>query len=235
MNKFYNFENGFISGEDYQHIVKSLRMKIGDTIVLCDGQFDYISQITDIDKSKIFYNIIENKKIITEPNVKTTLYQCYPKVGKFETIVQKATELGVTRVVPVVSRYCNNVPNAESRGRKIVRCRKIAEAASKQSGRGVIPEIAEFMNFENAISECGNYDVNLFFYEMGGEKISDIPLKDAKNISLFVGSEGGFSEDEVQSADNIGCSRIHLGERILRCETAPVVALSLVMHLTGNL
>jgi 16S rRNA (uracil1498-N3)-methyltransferase len=210
-------------------------MKIGDTIVLCDGKFDYVSSITDIDKSKVYYSVCQKLPIETEPTVKTTLYQCYPKAGKFETIVQKATELGITRIVPVLSRYCSNVPNHDGRCKKTERYRKVAEAAAKQSGRGVIPMVSDFISFENAIKECENHDLNLFFYEQGGEKISDVNLSGANTISLFIGSEGGFSDEEVEIADKHGCRRIYLGKRILRCETAPIAALSIIMHITGNL
>lgn len=224
-----------ITGEDARHIEKSLRMKIGESITLVDN--DHIQHngvIDSISSGNVTVKIFESFKCDQEPTVKVTLYQALPKGDKMDTIVQKAVELGVSEIVPVISARCISRPDEKSMNKKIARWQKISLQASQQSRRGVVPVVKEAVTFKQAVSTLDSNDCNIIFYECGGDKVSDI-IKADKPINMFIGSEGGFEEQEVQSVIEKGGSAATLGKRVLRAETAPLTALSVIMYETGNL
>lgn len=224
-----------ITGEDARHIEKSLRMKTGESITLVDS--DHIQHngvIDDITSGNITVKILESFECIQEPSVKVTLYQALPKGDKMDTIVQKAVELGVTEIVPVISARCISRPDEKSMNKKIARWQKIALQASQQSRRGLIPVVREAVSFKQAVNSLDSNDCNIIFYECGGDKVSNI-IKPDKPVNMFIGSEGGFEEQEVQSVIEKGGCAATLGKRVLRAETAPLTALSVIMYETGNL
>lgn len=225
-----------IIGEDACHIGRSLRMKIGDSITVCANGTDYECTISNITSDTVFLKA-ENKKLCaSEPSVFVTLYQALPKSDKFAQIVQKSIELGVSRIVPVITQRCVARPTEKEFEKKLPRLQKIAESASKQSGRGCIPEISGLYSFSKAIKEMKTADCAIMLYENGGIRFSELPLTtECKSIAAFIGSEGGFDPEEAEIAKKEGLHSVWLGERILRCETAPQVAISILMYLTGNL
>lgn len=224
-----------ITGSDAQHIVKSLRMKQGEDIVLCDKQgYDYRCKITDI-KEEITCKIIDKVKCVSEPSVNVTLYQAIPKGDKFETIIQKCVELGITRIVPVITSRCISRPDSKSFSKKLERYNKISLEAAKQSGRGIIPKVCNIVSFDEAINSMKNEKMSIIFYEGGGCFLSDLDFNLINNVSFMVGSEGGFSTDEVIAAENCNIIKAGLGPRILRCETAPVAALAIIHSMTKNM
>lgn len=230
-----NGDTAVISGNDANHISRSLRMKKGEEIILCDKKgTDYICILENF-ADDITCKVIEKHPTQAEPDVYVTLYQSLPKQDKFELIVQKSVELGVSRIVPVLSKRCISRPDEKSMAKKIDRYTKISHEAAKQSGRGIIPEIAPLMSFENAVKECDNSDVSFICYEGGGKRINDLPLKNKKSINIFIGGEGGFELNEVEYAEKNGVERVGLGPRILRCETAPLAALAVLMNCTENM
>lgn len=229
-------EKAFVTGDDAKHIFTVLRMKQGDLVVLCDNcGSDYLCRISLCQKDIAELDVLECKKNEAEPTVEITLFQCLPKSDKMDFIVQKATELGAVRVVPTLSKRCVSRPDEKSAEKKVVRWQKIAEEAAKQSGRGRIPEISPLTNFRNAVREYKGEGAGILFYECGGNKISQLIKKDMKKIGIFIGSEGGFEPEESQFAEENGIALATLGNRILRCETAPIAALVLLMNLTGNM
>lgn len=167
--------------------------------------------------------------------VKVTLYQALPKGDKFKNIIQKSVELGVSEIVPVLTRRCVYRPTKSDFSKKIERFNKITESAAKQSGRGIIPQVTEMLTLKEAVESMKENDINLILYENGGERFSADMLKNAKKIGVFIGSEGGFDEEEVELVKSQNATPIWLGERILRCETAPLAAITIIMHLTGNM
>ena len=229
-------ESVVITGEDAKHISTVLRMKAGELAVLCDenGE-DSLCRITAVNKDYVEFAVMDRQKNEAEPDVFVTLYQCLPKGDKMDFIVQKATELGVSRVVPVLSKRCVSRPDEKNAGKKIQRWQKIAEEASKQCGRGKIPQIGDLTDFKKAVAEYSVEKTGILFYECGGMKLSKLPLENAKEIGVFIGSEGGFEAEEAKFAVEHGIVAATLGKRILRCETAPVAALAVLMNLTGNL
>ena len=183
--------------------------------------------------------IIGSEPSAGEPTVSCRVYAAFPKGDKAETIVQKCVELGASAVVFFPSERCVSKPSAAALIKKTERWRLIAEEAAKQSGRGVIPEVSAAASFEAAISEAARAELCMFFYEGGG----DISIKDAlavkcadiKTVSVITGPEGGFEPCEVEAAREAGALVTSMGSRILRCETAPLCALTSVMLMTGNL
>lgn len=213
-----------ISGDEFTYAVKVLRQKTGFTVIVNTGDgYDRIGEISEITKDKLTVKIRETVKNEATPDKKITLYQGSCKQGKNEFIVQKAVELGISRIVFFKSDF---VTEKEV---NVERLRKIATEALKQCGRADSVEV-EFTDYFNAVDNCENA---VIFYEGECENtLSDI----GNDVSaLFVGSEGGFSEREVGYARERGLKTITLGKRILRAETASVVATSMIQYLTGGL
>lgn len=224
-----------IDGEDAKHITSVLRMKKGDKAIICDkNSTDYLCELESGDKSFVEFRVIESRKNSAEPDVEITLYQAVPKNDKLDFIVQKATELGATRIVPFISKRCVSKPDSKSAEKKVQRLQRICYEASKQCGRGIIPEVMPFTDFKSAVNSIEDDTTALIFYECGGEKIKNIDLS-KKKIAIFIGSEGGFEKEEVDFAISKGFISAYLGERILRCETAPIAALAVLMNVTENL
>ena len=148
-------------------------------------------------------------------------------------IIQKAVEIGVTEIVPVISSRCVSRPDQKSLNKKVVRWQKIAKQAAMQSGRGIVPKVSESVSFKNGVENAKGEKV--IFYELGGESVREILSDKPKEISIFIGSEGGFSGDEVELVLKNDGRKATLGKRILRAETAPLVALSVIMYETDNL
>ena len=228
-----NSEIGIVTGDDRKHIEKSLRMKIGDEIVLCNqtGQ-DYFGNIDSISESEVtvkIYNVLPSKG---ESPVNINLIMANPKGDKMDLIVQKCTELGVKEITPMLTQYCVSRPDQKSMKKKIDRWQKIAEEASKQSGRGIIPKINQCVEFKEIVNNMPNESLNLICYEKYGTTIKET-IKDDSNqkINLIIGSEGGFSDKEIEEIKNNNINIITLGDRILRCETAPISAISIIMAL----
>ena len=170
-----------------------------------------------------------------EPSVALTLYQALPKADKLEQIIQKSVELGAVRIVPVLTRRCISRPKPAEFAKKLPRLQKIAASAAKQAGRGMIPEIAALYTFQQMCREMQEADRAILMYENGGIRFSQVPFENCHTIAMAVGSEGGFDPEEAEQLQNAGAVSVWLGERILRCETAPLAAITLAMHCTGNL
>ncbi|MDE6579860.1 MAG: 16S rRNA (uracil(1498)-N(3))-methyltransferase [Ruminiclostridium sp.] len=229
-------ERAFITGEDAKHLSTVLRMKAGELVVLCDNnKTDSLCRICLCQKDMAELEVLESRENDAEPSVEITLFQCLPKSDKMDFIVQKATELGVVGIVPVLSKRCVSRPDEKSVLKKTDRWQKIAEEAAKQSGRGRIPEIHPLTDFRKAVKEYRGKGTGILFYECGGEKISRLITEKTAKIGIFIGSEGGFEPEEAAFAEERGIALATLGKRILRCETAPVAALAVLMNLTGNI
>ena len=226
---------GIISGADAVHIGRSLRMRLGDELILCNDGIEYISKIRTISDAQVVCDIEESRKTLAEPDCEVILFQAVPKLDKLEFIVQKATELGASKIVPVLTKRCVSRPDEKSFEKKRERLSKIALEAAKQSGRGIIPQVSRIISFDEAISQMKQLDISVICYEKGGKSLSQVELKGQKSIGIFIGSEGGFDEDEAVKCKDNGIIPIGLGARILRCETAPIAALSIIMHLTDNM
>lgn len=225
-----------LSTENAKHISGALRMKLGEKITLCDNGKNYECELIEIDKECVKAKVIDCNMNYSEPNVDVTIYQCIPKGDKLELVIQKAVELGASKIVPVLSSRCVSRPDYKKAAKKNERYNKIALSACEQSGRGKIVTVGEQIEFKQAVKETKNYDLSILFYEGGGKPLKEIIEKDKhKNICIFIGPEGGFADDEVNLLEQNGAVTATLGKRILRTETAPLAALVSIMLLTDNM
>ena len=185
---------------------------------------------------EVVVSIVEKQPSQTEPDIQVTLYQALPKGDKFEQIIQKSVELGVTEIVPVLTSRCISRPDRKVNGKKMYSGQnKIALEAAKQSGRGIIPQVKDLMTFQQSIDGFSAKEQGILFYECGGKRLPEIISNSMKKISVWIGSEGGFELSEVELAKQKGIQIGSMGKRILRCETAPLCALSIIMYQTENI
>ena len=226
-----------ITGDDVAHISKVLRLRCGDKISVCDQDgFDYICTVSEVGKERVFARVDEKLPSISESRVSVTLYQGLPKGDKMELIIQKCTELGVKRFVPVVMQ--RSVSRPKDASKKTARYRKIALEAAKQSKRSAVPYVCDATDFASVLDRIKDGDaLNILPYE--NEKsttLKEVLRKncDAKNINLIIGPEGGFSDEEIADALAQNIQTVTLGPRILRCETAPIAAVAAIMYELGD-
>ena len=226
-----------IMGEDVNHIKNVLRLTIGDTITVCDGAGkEYECEIAEISKEQVYANIVDINQNAAELPCNITLFQGMPKSDKMEFIIQKAVELGAAGIVPVMMKRTVVKLEDKKKDKKRERYQMIAESAAKQSGRGIIPQITPIITYKKALEEMKKLDSCIILYEeQGGKRFDEVNLDGRKSIGLVIGSEGGFDKEEVQAAVEAGAEPVWLGKRILRCETAPITAMSILMFLTKNL
>lgn len=229
-------ETAVISGEDVKHITSVLRMRKGDIAVLCDGRrTDYLAELESAESGCCVFRVLEKSENKAEPNIYLRLFQAMPKSDKMEFIVQKAVECGASEIVPIFTKRCVSRPDEKQMSKKLPRYQKIALEAAKQCGRGIIPTVKNAVEFTDLKKFISPENTGIMFYEC-----SETPLKDAvsgfkKNVDIVVGSEGGFEPYEAEQLQEMGFAAVSLGKRILRCETAPIAAISVLMNMTGNM
>lgn len=223
-----------LNEEQSRHIAKSLRMKKGDMITICNSKGSDFGCIIEETMPSVVLKVCYEQATESEPSVKVHLYQCLPKGDKMDGVIKKCTELGTYCFTPVLSKRCVSRPDKKSLLKKIQRYNKISLEASQQSGRGIVPVVNECVNFKDAVLNCRE-DVKIIFYEGGGERLCNLVEKDTKSVAVFIGSEGGFEKEEVDFAVEHGFVNATLGKRILRTQTAPVCAVSVIMSLTDNI
>ena len=223
-----------ITGSDVNHIKNVLRMRVGEEIMILDGNgMEYRCEIEAI-SDEILARILEAKKTEAELSVRLLLFQGLPKKDKMELIIQKAVELGVSEIIPVLTkRTVVKLEDKKKEQKKLERWQAIAEAAAKQSGRGIIPKVCEAVKFTEAVKQAEALEEALIPYELAEgmdearERIRGLHGK--KTIGIFIGPEGGFEEEEIALAVKSGIHPITLGKRILRTETAGLCILSVIM------
>lgn len=234
-----NIKDGFIEifSDEAKHILNVMRMEIGDTLTICDGQSnDYLCRICETGKNCLKAKIEETTKSESEPKTKITLYQGLPKSDKMELIIQKCVEIGVCRIVPVITeRAVVKIEKGAKEDKKTERWQKIAESAAKQSGRGIIPAVERPMKFKDAIEEAVKNGEAIIPYENEKDRGLKEFVKNSKaeNIGIFIGPEGGFDTKEIEFAVKNGVMSVTLGKRILRTETAGIVTSAIVLYELG--
>lgn len=226
----------FLKGDNAQH-AKVLRLKVGESVLVCDGNGnECICMIELVSGSQVDLSVIERKVSSSEAAVKVSVYVAFPKADKLEHVIQKATELGAYEIIAFPSSRCISKPDDKSLKKKIERWQKIAASAAEQSGRGRIPEVLVLPNFKSALERAAQSDKALMFYENEHAVTLRMALETGsyQSVSLLTGPEGGLEEAEVTQARDAGFQVCTLGRRILRCETAPLCALSAVMYASGE-
>ncbi len=221
--------------EDSKHVSQVLRMRPGDLAVICDGKgTDYLGKLESTAGECVF-ELIEGTPNQAEPDVHLRLFQAMPKGDKMDFIVQKAVECGACEVIPFISKRCVSRPDAKQLAKKTERWQRIAYEAAKQCGRGIIPKVGETVDISDIPALISSENTGILFYEC-----AELPLREAvgefkSNIDIVIGSEGGFEQSEAERLTAAGLCCASLGKRILRCETAPIAAISVLMNMTGNM
>lgn len=226
-----------LDGEHASHI-KVLRLCRGDRVILCDGNgMEAECAITDFADKQVMLSVSERRAAVSEPKLQCSVYVGFPKADKFEHIVQKATELGAAEIVIFPCERSVSRPDAKSVAKKLERWQKIAVSAAEQSGRGRIPAVIALNSFKEAVSRAATAELPLLFYE--NERTRSLRSAASGGTyttsAVMTGPEGGLTEQEVQMAMDTGMQVCSLGPRILRCETAPLCALSALLYEAGDL
>lgn len=220
--------------QDIQHIAKVLRLHEGDKIEVSDSEkWEYIAEISFIDKDCVEALIVDKQKFTNEPFTKVTLFQGVPKQGKMELIIQKNVELGVNEIVPVFTDRCVVTDNGKM-SKKIERWQKVSDEAVKQCKRGIIPRVGDDIIFKEMLDLLGGFDLVLFPYE----NEDDRSIKDAlrgltekpEHVAVIIGPEGGFSDKEAETLKAMETECVTLGKTTLRTETAGMAAVSMIMY-----
>lgn len=227
----------YVTGKDVNHIKNVMRLKQGDEISVRTGQDDreYRYGIEEFTDSEVVCRLRFVKEADVELPVKVYIFQGLPKADKMELIIQKAVELGAAEIIPVQMRRCVVKLDGAKKGKKTQRWQAIAESAAKQSRRAVVPLVREPMTMEEAVRFAEqNTDVRLLPYELqeadGSTRDVMDGVREGSAVSIFIGPEGGFDPAEVELAREAGVVPISLGKRILRTETAALVALSFLIY-----
>lgn len=225
-----------LTGENFQH-AKVLRLKNGDEVLVCDGHgHECLCTVCDTGKDQLSLAVKERMDSDTEASVRVSIYMAFPKGDKLEHVIQKATELGAYEIVAFPTARCVSRPDEKSLTKKLVRWQKIAASAAEQSGRGRIPDVLILNSYQQALERASKADKALLFYENEQALTLHLAMEQGSisSVSLLTGPEGGLEKKEVEQAREKGIRICTLGKRILRCETAPLCALSAVMYACGE-
>lgn len=226
-----------LDGDESHHLARVLRLREGATVFAFDGEGnEWEGQIASLGKHETALAIVRQLTDVVESPLRLTLAQALVKGDKFDLVVQKTTELGVTRIVPLLTDH-SEIRRVEERAeQRLQRWRRISLEALKQCGRRRLVEIAEPVSFADFCASAFASH-NLIFSERGGRGLREVAsgLQQVTQLSVSVASEGGWSEGELQSAESNGFLAVHLGARVLRTETAAIVAVALAQHLFGDL
>ncbi len=226
----------YLTGENAQH-ARVLRLKAGEKVLLCDGQgMEAVCTVRETGPEDILLAVESRQRGNTEASVRVGVYMAFPKADKLEHVIQKATELGAYEILAFPSARCISRPDEKSLKKKLERWQKIAASAAEQSGRGQIPRVVVLDSFQAALDRAVQADKALLLYENEQATTLKMALSGGSytSVSLMTGPEGGLELAEVEKARAAGMQVCTLGRRILRCETAPLCALSAVMYDAGE-
>jgi 16S rRNA (uracil1498-N3)-methyltransferase len=226
-----------LDADEAHHLTRVLRLGSGAQVFVFDGEgVEHECEVARVAKHEVDLNLLRRLDDVVESPLRLTLAQALIKGDKFDWVIQKATELGASRIVPLVTEH-SDIKRAEDRaGQRLQRWRRISLEALKQCGRRRLVEICEPAPFDEFCASADR-DACLIFTERGGGNLAEVStkLRDVNQLSLCVASEGGWSERELRKAASCGFTPVSLGSRILRTETAAIVAVSLAQHLFGDL
>ena len=225
-----------LTGENAAH-AKVLRLKNGDDVTVCDGEgTDYTCTVSDVAAGQVSLVVRSADPSQSEPKVACSVYMAFAKADKFEHVIQKATELGATELICFPSARCVSKPDEKSLSKKLERWQKIAASAAEQSRRGRIPRVIALSSYAEALSRAAEADLAVCFYENEDHLTFRAAIETApfRTASILTGPEGGFEPEEISQAASAGLKICTLGSRILRCETAPLCALSALMYAAGE-
>jgi 16S rRNA (uracil1498-N3)-methyltransferase len=245
MHKFFvsresiDGNTAYITGDDVKHIYRVLRLDAGSRVNIndCSGK-EYLGEILSVDKKEVVVNLLEELECNNESNLRITLFQGLPKSSKMDLIVQKATELGIAAITPIITERVV-VRNELGEFTKTERWKRIALEACKQSKRSLIPEVNVPIEFEEFIQRSEEFDLIVVPYEnqegFGVKKLISSVKLPITNVAIVIGPEGGFEESEISTLSEKGAKIVTLGSRILRTETAGFVCAALLQYELGDI
>ena len=222
-----------VRGDDAAHITRVLRMKPGERVTACDeAGVEYETVVLSLG-SEVVLDVLNKRQSENEPPYKAVVFQALVKGDRFDTVLQKSTELGAFEIVPVITSRCTVKLTESDYGKKTERWQRIVYEAAKQCGRGMIPKVKNPVKFSDAVKMAADADLSLFCYE--GEGTAPLPeiteqCKDPQSVAVMIGPEGGFEAEEAELAKSVGMKMTGLGKRILRTETAAPFVLSCLAY-----
>ena len=226
-----------LTGENAAH-ARVLRLKNGDAVTVCDGEGEeWHCVVSDVAPGQVSLVVQEHTAAKSEAAVFCSVYMAFAKADKFEHVIQKATELGAAEIVAFPSARCVSRPDAKALKGKLERWQKIAVSAAEQCGRGRIPRVTALYSFREALAHASHAELRLLPYENEQSLSLRAALEGSplRTVTVMTGPEGGFEPDEVALAQEYGFQSCTLGPRILRCETAPLCALTAILYAAGAL
>lgn len=234
-----------IEGEDARHIAKVMRGKAGDKLIVSDGvSREALAEISGIEIGEVTVNILELLEMTHEPGIKITVAQSLPKGDKLETVIQKCTEIGAVAFAPFLSERTIVQYDERKEAKRLERWRKICKEAAEQAHRNIVPEVYSPLHWKQLLQSFRKYDAVYFCYEKEeglqlrsavAPWLSKLPPDAPGTVMIVVGPEGGFSPEECRAAEEAGATSVGLGRRILRCETAGMVAAACILYESGEM
>lgn len=229
--------DGFaLTGDPVRH-ARVLRLKCGEPVTVCDGSgTDYHCTVTALTDDRLLLHLVRTAPSESESRIRSSIYLAFPKADKLEHVIQKATELGANEIVAFPSARCVSRPDEKSIRKKLDRWQKIASAAAEQSRRGEIPAVLVLSSYADALARAATADLPVLFYENEQALTfrQAIEAQPFTSCAILTGPEGGFDPSEIEQAAAAGLKICTLGKRILRCETAPLCALSALQYAAGE-
>lgn len=218
------------------HALRVMRVKVNDPLILFNGDgFDYKGQVNGINKKTISVEILSKEKNSNESPISINLFQSISSNEKMDMVIQKATELGVSSIQPIFSSRSTIKLSLDRTKKRLIHWRQVSISACEQSGRSKIPTIRSPIGFDQITEEIKiTNSLNLVLHPDSLEQSSNLPQKYSGDINIFIGPEGGFSQDEVLLLKKQNCINIQLGPRILRTETAPLAIIAILQYKYGD-
>ena len=232
----------YVNGADYNHVRNVIRLKHGDSVLISvknnlSGDLssgNYMCELEDYTDDEAVFDITQENVADTELPCRVIIYQGLPKSDKLELIIQKAVELGAARIIPVAMKRSVVKLDDKKAAAKLSRWNAISESAAKQSKRSVIPQVGPVMNYKDALKQASECDICFVPYEnengMAETRKLVSAIRPQDSVAVFIGPEGGFEDDEIVAAKELGMHTVTLGKRILRTETAGMAFLSMLAY-----
>jgi 16S rRNA (uracil1498-N3)-methyltransferase len=241
MHRFYHSNplglNQIITLDEFasHHALRVMRVKVDDFLILFNGDgFEYRGRVSDINKKTINVEILSKEKNNSESPININLFQSISSNEKMDMVIQKATELGVSSIQPIFTSRSTIKLSLDRTKKRVIHWKQVSISACEQSGRSKIPTIKSPIEFDQISEGIKTNSLNLLLHPDNLEESSNLPNEYSGDINIFIGPEGGFSQDEVLLLKKQNCINIQLGPRILRTETAPLAIIAILQYKYGD-
>jgi len=241
MHRFYHSNpldlNQIIILDEFasHHALRVMRVKVNDFLILFNGDgFEYRGRVSDINKKTINVEILSKEKNNSESPININLFQSISSNEKMDMVIQKATELGVSSIQPIFTSRSTIKLSLDRTKKRVIHWKQVSISACEQSGRSKIPTIKSPIEFDQISEGIKTNSLNLLLHPDNLEESSNLPNEYSGDINIFIGPEGGFSQDEVLLLKKQNCINIKLGPRILRTETAPLAIIAILQYKYGD-